>query len=277
VTVAPELDLGELRERAKSIRRKVVQMAAGKGEGYVGQGLQAADIFAALFFGEMKFSSDPADADADRFVLSTGHYSIALWATFAEAGLLSDEQLDTYGADDSRIAMSTERGLQDHVELTGGSLGHGLGVAAGIAYGRRLQSHAGRVFCYMTDGEVQEGSVWEAAMFAADKGLSSLVNVIDVNRTQADGPLVLEIEPLAEKWRGFGWWAEEVDGNNLAAVSQALARAREEPDRPKAIICHTQLGFGVPMIMERERNHFVRVDANEWQEVARQVEAWDES
>jgi transketolase len=250
-------------------------MAAGKGEGYVGQGLQAAEIFAALFCGEMRLAGSTGDADADRFVLSTGHYSIALWAAFVEAGLLEVEQLDSYGADGSPIAMSTERGLQDHVELTGGSLGHGLGVAAGLAYGRRLKQESGRVFCYMTDGEVQEGSIWEASMFAADKRLENLVNVIDINRTQADGPLVLEIEPVAEKLRAFGWWVHDIDGNDLDALVGALALARDQRERPKAIVCHTQIGYGVPLIMGRERNHFVRVGPGEWDEVARQVEEWD--
>jgi transketolase len=249
-------------------------MAHGKGEGYVGQGLQAADLFAALFCAEMDYTIDPRrEPDKDRFVLSAGHYSIALWAAFAEIGLLDEGRLADYGADDDVVAMSTERGWQQAVELTGGSLGHGLGVSCGIAYGKRLQGHAGRVFNYMTDGESQEGSVWEAAMFAAYAGLGNLVNVLDSNRTQADGPLVIEIEPLVDKFRAFGWWAEEIDGNDMAQVVDVLARSRGA-DGPKAIICHTQIGFGVPLIMNRERNHFVRVGDDEWDQVAREVEEW---
>jgi transketolase len=250
-------------------------MAHNKGEGYVGQGLQAADLLAALFCSEMDYTSDPKrEPDKDRFVLSAGHYSIALWAAFAEIGLLAEDRLGDYGADGDVVAMSTERGWQQSVEITGGSLGHGLGVACGIAYGKRLQGHAGRVFNYMTDGEIQEGSVWEAAMFAAYAGLSSLVNILDVNRTQADGPLVIEIEPLVDKFRAFGWWAEEIDGNDMAQILDALARARDVKG-PKAIVCHTRIGYGVPLIMNRERNHFVRVGDDEWDQVAREVEEWE--
>ena len=265
--------LAALRDRARALRRHVVRMAAGKGEGYVGQGLQSADALAALFFHELRWAPpEVGDPDADRFVLSTGHYSIALWAVFAELGALSEAEIDTYGADGSSVAMSTERGLQRGVELTGGSLGHGLGVAAGMATGRRLRGEQGRVVNYMSDGELQEGSVWEAAMFAGHLGLGNLLNVVDVNRTQADGPLVVEVEPVAEKFRSFGWWAEDVDGHDMEALVAVLEAARAEPERPKAIVCHTRLGAGVPLIMNREKAHFVRVEAAEWDRVAAEVE-----
>ncbi len=248
-------------------------MAAGKGEGYVGQGLQAADILAALFFHELRWAPPEAkDPDADRFVLSTGHYSIALWAVFAELGALSEAEIDTYGADGSAVAMSTERGLQRGVELTGGSLGHGLGVAAGMAAGRRLRGERGLVVNYMSDGELQEGSTWEAAMWAGDMALGNLICVVDVNRTQADGPLVVEVEPVVDKFEAFGWWAQEVDGHDLEALVEVLDAARVQTQKPKAIVCHTRLGAGVPLILEREKAHFVRVDQEEWARVAAEVE-----
>jgi transketolase len=262
-----------LRARAKQIRRNVVRMCSGKGEGYVGQGLDVADILAVLFLSEMRY--DPVDRgpDVDRLIFSTGHYSIGLWAALAEAGHLEGFDLDSYGADGSTLIMSTHEGHPPMIELTGGSLGHGLGVAAGLALGYRIKGHPARIFSFMTDGEVQEGSTWEAAMFAAARGLDHLVNVVDVNRTQADGDLVLEIEPQVEKWRAFGWGAEEYDGNDADALLAASPRARAETGRPKAVICRTTLGQGVPLIMERERNHFVRVDDGEWDAVARQLEA----
>ncbi len=259
-------------QRALGIRRNVVRMAAGKGEGYVGQGLQAADILACLFFSEMDWDPHGTDPAGDRFLLSTGHYSIALWGALAEAGAISAEQLDDYGADGSTLPMSTERGRPVGVELTSGSLAQGLSVASGIAVARRMKGHSGRVFNYMTDGEVQEGSTWEAAMFAGDRGLGSIVNLVDVNRTQADGPLVLEVEPLAEKFRSFGWWAADVDGNDVEALLEVLEEARAERERPKAIVCHTQIGFGVPFIAARDRAHFVRVDPHEWTAVAAELE-----
>jgi transketolase len=269
------LRVAELQEAALRLRKNVVRMAAGRGEGYVGQGLQASDILAVLFLREMDWRPDPGDdPDVDRFVLSTGHYSIALWAAFAEVGILDGADLDSYGEDGSRVAMSTERdGGIPGVELTGGSLGQGLGVGVGIALGRRMRGHSGRTYVYLTDGEVQEGSTWESAMLAGYKDLDSLVAVIDVNRVQADGPLVLEVEPLAEKLRAFGWWAEDVNGNDIPELLAGFKAASEVSDRPKALICHTEMGAGVPLIENRERNHFVRVAAHEWDAVKAELEA----
>jgi transketolase len=268
---APNVD--ELRERAKQIRRNVVRMASGKGEGYVGQGLDVADILAVLLLSEMRY--DPVDRgpETDRLIFSAGHYSIGLWAALAEAGHLDGYDLSTYGSDGATLIMSTHEGHPPLIELTGGSLAHGLGVAVGLALGHRMRRQPARVFCFMTDGEVQEGSGWEAAMLAGHQRLGNLVNVIDVNRTQADGDLVLEIEPLADKWRSFGWWATEADGNDIPSLLDAFDRARAVTDQPKAIVCRTTLGRGVPLIMQRDRNHFVRVGDDEWDEVARQLEA----
>lgn len=268
VDAAAELEAAALR-----LRKFVVQMAAGKGEGYVGQGVQAADLMAVLFKSEMNWRPDPGtDPAVDRFVLSTGHYSIALWSAFAELGLLSEEDLDSYGADGSRIIMSTERGGGvDGVELTGGSLGQGLGVGVGIALGRRLRGDTGRTFVYLTDGELQEGSTWESAMLAGYEKLDPLIAIIDVNRVQADGPLVLEVEPVAEKLRAFGWWAEDLDGNDIPQILDGLEAAALVTDRPRALVCHTEMGSGVPLILNRERNHFVRVDADEWEAVKAEV------
>lgn len=268
----PSID--ELRARAKQIRRNVVRMCSGKGEGYVGQGLDVADILAVLLLAEMRYDPVDRSPETDRLIYSAGHYSIGLWAALAEAGHLDGYDLESYGADGTELIMSTHEGHPHLVELTGGSLAHGLGVAAGIALGYRMKGHPARVFNVMSDGEVQEGSTWESAMFAAAHGLDNLVCVIDVNRVQADGDLVLEIEPHPEKWRAFGWWADEVDGNDVAALLGAFERARDVRDRPKAVIARTTLGYGVPMIMEREKNHFVRVGDDEWDAVARELEAF---
>jgi transketolase len=250
------------------MRQRVVRMAEGKGEGYVGQGLQAADVLSVLFCSELRLAGAGGH---DRFILSTGHYSIALWAAFAEAGLLPEGELDNYGSDGHPVAMSTIEGALPGVELTGGSLGHGPGVAAGLALGQRMRGSKGRVFVYLSDGELQEGSVWEAAMFAGARGLGNLWAVVDINRTQADGPLVLEVEPCADKLRAFGWECVEVPGHDIAALLAGLDRLRET-DGPKALICHTQIGHGVPLISGRERAHFVRVDDHEWEQVRQELE-----
>jgi transketolase len=265
----------DLPGRAKAIRRNVLRQAAGMGQGYVGQGLGVADILAALYFSELQY--DPADADwerRDRFLLSVGHYSIALFGALVEAGVLPADELETYGADGSRFEMSTLESTPG-VEMTGGSLAHGLGVASGLAVGLRLAASPSRVFVLISDGELQEGATWEAAMFAPYHALGNLTLLVDVNRTQADGDLgaVLEVEPVAEKLRAFGWWAVNVDGNDVAAVRAALTLANDQGDKPRALVCHTRLGFGVPFIMDRERAHFVRVGEDEWDRAMAELEA----
>jgi len=246
------------------MRRHMLTMARGPGQGYIGQGLGIADALAALYFHELRW--DPADlawAERDSFLLSTGHYSIALWAALAEAGVIPLDELTTYGADDSRLDMST-LDTTPGVEMTGGSLGHGLGHGVGMALGLRLRHSPARVFVELSDGEMQEGANWEAAMAAAHFRLHDLVALIDCNGIQADGALVLDMEPVAAKWRAFGWATQEIDGNDLAAVVAALAQARAAEGRPHAIVLRTRPGCGVPTLERREKAHFVRVEPGEW-------------
>ena len=257
-------DLRALRMRAANLRRHMLFMARGQGQGYIGQGLGIADLLAALYFHELRY--DPQDLgwrERDRFLLSTGHYSIALWAALAECGIIPVEELATYGADGSRLEMST-LDTTPGVEVIGGSLGHGLGQGVGQALGLRLDGSAARVFVELSDGEMQEGATWEAAMSAAHFGLDNLVALIDCNGIQADGKLVLDMEPVGEKWRAFGWQTQEIDGNDIAAVVEALRVARTQEGRPKAIVLRTLPGKGVPTLEQREKAHFVRVDPGEW-------------
>jgi transketolase len=263
-TTPDAVDIGALKLRATNLRRHMLGMARGQGQGYIGQGLGIADLLAALYFHEMRY--DPSDLswpERDRFLLSTGHYSIALWAVLAEVGILPVEELSTYGADGSRLEMST-LDTTPGVELIGGSLGHGLGQAVGQALGLRLsQSHA-RVFVELSDGEMQEGSTWEAAMSASHFELDRLVALVDCNGIQADGPVVLEMEPVAQKWQAFGWDTIEIDGNDMAAIVGALMTSRRGNNKPKAIILRTVPGKGVPRIEGSEKSHFFRVDLDQW-------------
>jgi len=257
-------DLAALRAHAQAMRRHMLVMARGPGQGYVGQGLGIADTLAAIYFHELRW--DPADLqapDRDRFLLSTGHYSIALWAALAEAGVFPLNELVTYGADESRLDMST-LDTTPGVEMIGGSLGHGLGQAVGMALGLRLKGSPARIFCELSDGEMQEGATWEAAMSASHFGLDGLVALIDCNGIQADGALVLDMEPVAEKWRAFGFAVQEIDGNDMAAIVAALAEARARTGKPHAIVLRTRPGFGIPTLMAREKAHFIRVEGGEW-------------
>ena len=243
-----------LRARAKQIRRKVVRMAAGKGEGYVGQGLDVADILAVLFLDEMHYDPVERGPEIDRLIFSAGHYSIGLWAALAEAGHLDGFDLDTYGADGTTLIMSTHEGHPPLIELTGGSLAHGLG-RGGRPRDRLPDEGLARADLQLHDRRRGAGGLHVGVrdVRRPPSASSNLVNVIDVNATQADGDIVLEIEPLAEKWRAFGWWAHECDGNDVAALLGAFDRGARAPSgQPKAVVCRTTLGRGVPLI-ERAR------------------------
>jgi transketolase len=265
-------DIAGLKTKATSLRRHMLSMARGQGQGYIGQGLGVADLLAALYFHELRY--DPNDVnwpERDRFLLSTGHYSIALWAALAEAGIIPVDELSTYGADGSRLEMST-LDTTPGVELIGGSLGHGLGQAVGQALGLRLSNSAARVFVELSDGEMEEGATWEAAMSAGHFGLDGLVALIDCNGIQADGPVVINIEPVADKWRAFGWDTVEIDGNDMNAIVGALMLARNANGRPKAIVLRTLPGKGVPRIETSEKSHFFRVDVSQWNAIIDEFE-----
>ncbi|MER8707324.1 transketolase [Mesorhizobium sp. M1088] len=265
-------DIGALERKATRLRRHMLTMARGQGQGYIGQGLGIADVLAALYFHELRY--DPQNLgwpDRDRFLLSTGHYSIALWAALAEAGIIPVEELTTYGVDNSRLEMST-LDTTPGVEVIGGSLGHGLGQGVGQALGLRVDKSDARVFVELSDGEMQEGSTWEAAMSASHFRLDGLVALIDCNGIQADGPVVLDMEPVADKWRAFGWQTSEIDGNNMKAVVGALAGARDRNGKPKAIVLRTLPGKGVPRIETSEKSHFFRIDMTQWDGIIAEFE-----
>jgi transketolase len=267
------LSFAFLKEKAHQLRRNMLVQAAGKGQGYLGQGLGLAEFFSVLYFHELKYDpQDPHAEDRDRFYMSTGHYSIALWAVLAEIGYISKDMLPTYGADESPLEMSTIEGRVPGVEMTGGSLGHGLGIAVGAALGLRLKGSQSRVFVETSDGELQEGSTWEAATAAAAFKCDNLVAFLDCNGIQADGMLVVPIEPVADKWRAFGWDVFEIDGNSLEQLVGAMQWARATRGKPKMVVMRTKPGKGIARLEAREQAHFIRVDADEWDLISRELE-----
>jgi transketolase len=267
-------DIASLERKAHAMRRHILRMAEIVGQGYVGQGLGIADLLAVLYFGEMRY--DPTNLrwpDRDRFLLSIGHYSIGLYAALAEAGVIDTAELDTYGSDGSRLEMSGSE-IMPGFEMTGGSLGHGLGQAIGMALGLRLQKRQSRIFNLLSDGELQEGATWEAAMAAAHYRLDNLFAFIDCNNQQADGPPahVMNVEPVHEKWAAFGWDSHRIDGNDIKAMVQTIAKAKSVAGKPHAIVLDTLMGKGVHAFEIREKNHFIRVDAGEWASLREQLE-----
>ena len=260
-----------VRQAAYRIRLGVLDQGEAQGEGYVGQALGVADIMAAIYVDQLRYKpADTAWHERDRFLLSIGHYALAIYATFAEVGIIPREELSTYAADDSRLPMSSMCTYTPGVEISGGSLGHGLGLGVGQALGFRHQGLNDRkVFVLFGDGELDEGSTWEAAMSASHWQLGNLVALVDMNGLQADGPTskVLSNEPQHERWASFGWHTQRVDGNDPKALIEALdtAIAQSGPTgRPHMILCDTTLGKGVPRLETREKLHFMKIGADEW-------------
>jgi transketolase len=273
---APEDDrIARLTAASQRIRGYALHMGEVQGQGYIGQALGVADILAVAYGDQLRFRpEDPHWEDRDRFLLSIGHYAIAIYAALAEAGTIPLDELDTYGSDDSRLPMSAMASYTPGVEISGGSLGHGLTVATGMALGLRHRGNPARVFNLLSDGELDEGSTWEAAMACAHHGLDNVTAIVDVNALQADGPTegVLRTEPVLDKWRAFGWHALRVDGNDIAALIAAFDEIAEHRGSPSVLICDTRIGYGVPLLMEREKAHFMRVEEHEWQIARTQLE-----
>ena len=257
-----------LARRAYAIRRNALLMGEVQGQGYIGQALGAADVLAVSYFHALNYrADDPEWEGRDRFLLSIGHYAIALYAAMIEAGILPDAEIETYGMDDSRMPMSGMAAYTPGMEITGGSLGHGLGIAVGMALGLKRKNNPAFVYNMMSDGELGEGSTWEAVMSGVQWKLDNLIAIVDFNDQQADGKTTdaLAQVPEAGRWEGFGWFAQEIDGNDMDVLVAAFDVARAHPDPvPRVIICQTKMCKGVPFLEDREITHFVRVEPDEW-------------
>jgi len=254
-------------------------MGEVQGQGYVGQALGSADMFAAVYADQLNYrAQDPEWEQRDRFLLSTGHYAIGHYAALAQAGIVPVQELETYGSDDSRLPMSGMSTYTPGMEISGGSLGHGLPIAIGTALGLRHQGSSARVINFMSDGELDEGSTWEAVMGADHHGLGNLTVLVDINALQADGKTdtVLRTEPVADKWAASGWFVQRIDGNDagaLLAAFDAVAVEAKNAARPSVILCDTRIGRGVPLLEQREKAHFMRIEEHEWKICREQLTA----
>jgi transketolase len=258
-----------LAERAYRIRRNALRMGEVQGQGYIAQALGISDVLAVSYFHAMRYRpEDPLWEDRDRFLLSIGHYAIALYAALIEAGILPEDELESYGCDDSRLPMSGMSAYTPGMEITGGSLGHGLPLAVGYGLALKRKKSDAFVYCLFSDGELGEGSVWEGVWSASHWKLDNLIGIVDVNNQQADGPApqVTGFEPLQQRFEAFGWQVQRADGNDIDALTAAFDAARNctEP-KPRVIICDTKMAKGVPFLEERDRNHFLRVEPHEWE------------
>ncbi len=244
-------DPAALRRIARDLRRQVIHMVAPTGQGYVQQGLGAADLFATLYFAELRMrAAQPDWPERDRFLLSTAHNTAIFYATLAARELIDPASLGTYCQDGSPLEINASERVGPMVEATCGSLGQGLSVGVGMALAARRRERDSRVVVMLGDGELQEGQVWEAAMAAGSYRLGNLLLVIDYNAMQVEGHVdeVLAMEPVDAKWRAFNWRVETVDGHDIPALLAACARARAHPDRPTCLIARTLAGKGAPSL-----------------------------
>jgi len=254
------------------VREHVLRESRRANVGHIGSALSIADIVAALYGGILRIST-PDDPERDRFVLSKGHAALALYAALALRGWLTEAQLATYCSDDSLLGVHPDHGLTG-VDFSTGSLGHGLSIAAGSALAARMSGSSRRAFVLLSDAELNEGSTWEAAMFAAQHRLENLYAFVDANGQQALGYTrdVIAIDNAVERFASFGWDAREIDGHDVTAIRHAVDAASGDP-RPHVFVARTVFGRGVSFMESRIKWHYWPMSADEFKAAMSEVSA----
>lgn len=264
MTIQPQ-ELEHLKNTARHIRVSTIQMLAEK-SGHYGGCLSCVEILTVLYFGALKVDPlQPAWSERDRFVLSKGHAGAALYSTLAERGYFEKKQLSTFGKLDSPFGAHPDMRKVPGVDMSTGSLGHGLPVGVGMALASKLKRTNVRVIVLLGDGEVQEGTTWEAAMCSHHYGLHNLIAIVDRNQMQIDGPTanVTSMEPLADRWKSFGWHVKEVNGHSFHELLRALDELLHEDRGPSVIIANTIKGKGVSFMENRWDWHSRRATTEE--------------
>lgn len=264
-------DSGNLEKLAAQMRGTLVEMSHKAGASHLGSALSCVDIVVAAYFNVL--SIDPAvpdDPQRDRFVLSKGHAASALYACLAYRGFFSVEHLDRYGTAGGNLPEHPSPQCVPGVEVASGSLGHGLSLGVGMALAARIRKHDYRVYVLMSDGECNEGTVWEAALFAPAHNLENLVTIIDYNKWQATGRSdeVMALQPLTKKWEAFGWSVQELDGHDVTALARTMNQVPDGTGKPLAIVAHTVKGKGVSF-MEDDNNWHYRIPTEQEVHMAR--------
>jgi len=265
VSPVDEIKIDRLEQIGREIRGMLVEMSHRTGGAHLGSALSCVDMLVALYWQKMAIDPQmPDDPLRDRFILSKGHAATALYATLAKRGFIPMDLLETYARHGSCLAEHPGPRCAPGVEAATGSLGHGLSLGLGIALAGRIQEQSYNVYVLMSDGECNEGSVWEAAMFAPARRLSNLVALIDFNKWQATGRSreIMAIDPLREKWEAFGWSAYEVDGHDLGALIKIFKSLPDGSGKPTVIIAHTVKGRGISF-MEDDNNWHYRIPTAE--------------
>ena len=263
---APPIDAVALKLQAALLRGKVVEMSHAAQAAHLASSLSCADIVTAAYWHVLNIDpAKPKDPLRDRFILSKGHAAAALYATLAMKGYFPLAELATYCQDGGRLAEHPPANLLPGVEAATGSLGHGLPLGCGMALSGRIKGERFRVYALLSDGENNEGSVWEAAMFAAAQKLENVCVIVDYNKWQATGRSneTLMLAPLRDKWTAFGWDAQEIDGHDVAALAAAMQRLPNGSGKPVALIAHTVKGKGVSFMEDDNNWHYRAPTADE--------------
>jgi len=257
----------------RRIRRVILEQSKRAHVGHIGSALSVADIVAALY-GQIMHIPDPENPDRDRFILSKGHAALALYAALHLKGWLSEETLNTYSGDGTLLGVHPESALKG-VDFSTGSLGQGLSMGAGAALAAWLQRSSRRVFVLLSDAECNEGSLWEAVMFAAHRRLSSLIAIVDLNGQQALGYTrdVLNLSPVADRWRAFGWDVHEVNGHDVPAMTEVISNLETSPGPPHALIARAVFGKGVSYMESQIKWHYWPMSDEEYGQALREIEA----
>ena len=260
------LTIMEYSQVAKEIRKKIVNMVYESQATHLGSALSCVDILTVLYFGIAHLDpKNPADEARDRCILSKGHAASALYATLAARGFFPEKVLEDYCKDGSALVGHVTRKSVPGVEVSTGSLGHGLAMGAGMALAAKRDNACHRVFVLLSDGECDEGSVWETALFAGHHQLDNLVGIVDYNKIQSFGSTkeVLDLEPFCAKWQAFKWSVKEIDGHNYSEIEEALSRVPFKEGKPSVIIAHTVKGKGLPFLENTLLSHYKKLTKEE--------------
>lgn len=267
-------DKTSLEKHANSIRREILKMAYETKSSHTGGCLSCVDLLTILYFKALRVNpQDPLNPNRDRFIFSKAHASKALYAVLVEKGFFPKEKLSTYERNNG-LPGHTARNVVPGVEMSGGSLGHGLSIAAGMAYAGKLNKSVVRVFAMLSDGECDEGSTWEAILFAGHHKLSNLIAVVDYNKIQSFGRTkdILDLEPFRKKWEAFGWGVIEVDGHNMKEIEKVFRKIPFTAGKPSALIAHTIKGYkGVKKHINQVSSHYKPPTKEEYEELLKEL------
>lgn len=262
----------ELENKAKKIRRKIIEVSFNANTAHISSSLSIVDILTVLYWDVLKINPKKLnDANRDRFILSKGHAVTALYAVLYYKKILSEELISSYGKNGTLLAGHPEH-LVPGIELSTGSLGHGLSVGAGIAYANKIDNRKSKVYVLLSDAECQEGTIWESVLFSSHFKLNNLVAIIDYNKVQAFGKTnkVINLEPFAEKWKSFGWDVAEINGHNIKLLNKQLNKTSSK-NKPRVIICHTVAGKGVSFMENKILWHYHNLTELEYKQALKEL------